>query len=159
MSTGTHALRPLTVDDLDAWVALLDDEPDHLWTPALVHEEIAGEGRFPVGAFFEGALVGAIAIQALESTGEVWILDVTVARAHRRRGIARALVDVALARGRGGEVSARMSVWLEVRATNTPARALYRAAGFTEVAVRKGYYPSSTSGGAEDAIVLRADPP
>jgi len=150
-------LRALAREDLDAWASLLDEEPGHLWTRALLQDELTGEGRFPVGAFDAGALVGAIAIQAIPSADEVWILDVTVARAHRRRGVARALVEAALSHARSVDGASTTSVWLEVRAGNAAARALYRAAGFVEVAVRKGYYPTTT-GGREDAVVLRADP-
>lgn len=41
---------------------------------------------------------------------------------------------------------------LEVRASNLPAIKLYRAEGFAEDGVRKGYYPAS--GGREDAILM-----
>ena len=45
-------------------------------------------------------------------------------------------------------------LWLEVRASNQPARALYQQAGFEAVATRRGYYPTP-DGGREDALVLR----
>lgn len=41
---------------------------------------------------------------------------------------------------------------LEVRASNMPALRLYRAEGFVEDGVRKGYYPAH--GGREDAILM-----
>jgi ribosomal protein S18 acetylase RimI-like enzyme len=44
-------------------------------------------------------------------------------------------------------------IYLEVRESNAPARALYAAHGFTEVGRRKGYYRRPV----EDAIVLRLD--
>ncbi len=46
------------------------------------------------------------------------------------------------------------TLWLEVRASNQPARALYQRAGFETVATRLGYYPAH-GGGREDALVLR----
>jgi len=46
------------------------------------------------------------------------------------------------------------TLWLEVRASNQPARALYQRAGFETVATRRGYYPAQ-GGGREDALVLR----
>jgi len=46
------------------------------------------------------------------------------------------------------------TLWLEVRASNQPARALYQQAGFEAVATRRGYYPAQ-GGGREDALVLR----
>ena len=46
------------------------------------------------------------------------------------------------------------TLWLEVRASNQPALALYRRAGFAAVATRRGYYPAA-GGAREDALVLR----
>jgi ribosomal-protein-alanine N-acetyltransferase len=42
-----------------------------------------------------------------------------------------------------------------VRPSNEAARALYLAAGFTEVATRRSYYPAGD--GREDAIVLQLE--
>jgi ribosomal-protein-alanine N-acetyltransferase len=44
------------------------------------------------------------------------------------------------------------SLWLEVRASNARARALYARRGFTEVGMRKGYYPAPVR--REDAVVM-----
>lgn len=44
------------------------------------------------------------------------------------------------------------TAFLEVRASNRVALGLYRAVGFNEVGVRRGYYPAGN--GREDAIVL-----
>jgi hypothetical protein len=46
-----------------------------------------------------------------------------------------------------------VEMWLEVRASNASARALYDSRGFSAVGVRKRYYHAPR----EDAIVLRAD--
>ena len=43
---------------------------------------------------------------------------------------------------------------LEVRQSNTAARALYAAAGFAEVGLRRGYYPDVQQR-REDAVVMR----
>ena len=50
---------------------------------------------------------------------------------------------------------AARSILLEVRPSNEAARALYAAAGFTEIGIRKGYYPDG--GGREDAVVLQLE--
>lgn len=77
------------------------------------------------------------------------ILNLAVAPAHHRRGIGRALVEEVLARLAARGVRA---VFLEVRASNTAARALYAGVGFREVGRRARYYRRPV----EDAIVLRA---
>lgn len=81
--------------------------------------------------------------------GEAHILNLCVARAHRRLGLGRfilqRLTDIA--------VQQRIAaLYLEVRPTNLAALALYKASGFTEIGQRRGYYPSAE--GREDAIIL-----
>ena len=44
------------------------------------------------------------------------------------------------------------TLWLEVRASNSPAIALYESLGFNEVTVRKNYYPAAQ--GKEDAVIM-----
>ena len=85
--------------------------------------------------------------------GEAQVLNLTVAPAARRRGLARALLrrflDDALRLG-------AEQCFLEVRQSNAAAIALYRAEGFVPVARRAGYYPAPDAAGArEDALVLR----
>ena len=77
------------------------------------------------------------------------ILNLGVAPAHRRRGLARALVEHTLAALRGRGVR---SVFLEVRESNVAARHLYERLGFAPVGKRAGYYRRPT----EAAVVLRA---
>lgn len=79
--------------------------------------------------------------------GEAELLTLAVALERRRQGIARALLARALA------ATAPDPVFLEVAAANAAARALYAAAGFTEVGRRPGYY-----GPGADALVLRRGP-
>lgn len=78
---------------------------------------------------------------------EMHILNLAVAPVGRRKGIAKLLIlsglRYALARG------ARMA-FLEVRASNTPARNLYHGLGFVISALRKSYYDSPP----EDAMVM-----
>ena len=47
-------------------------------------------------------------------------------------------------------------VFLEVRASNAPAIALYERAGFASIARRASYYPAGGVGATrEDALVMR----
>jgi ribosomal-protein-alanine N-acetyltransferase len=46
----------------------------------------------------------------------------------------------------------RQSVWLEVRAGNQEAQALYRRHGFVVTGVRPKYYPARE--GREDAVLM-----
>lgn len=86
-------------------------------------------------------------VLARVAADEAEILTLAVAPALRRQGIGRALLEAAAAEAarRGA-----LALFLEVAAANTSARALYAAAGFTQVGLRRRYYP-----GGIDALVLR----
>ena len=89
-------------------------------------------------------------VVALDAADEGEILNLAVAPRGRRHGLGRALVQNILE-----ALTARgvRQVYLEVRESNAPARALYAAHGFKEAGRRKQYYRRP----AEDAIVLRLD--
>jgi [ribosomal protein S18]-alanine N-acetyltransferase len=79
---------------------------------------------------------------------ELHLIHLATARAARRQGAARALVEtfVAYAREHGSRL-----LLLEVRRSNDAAIALYRAAGFRAAGLRKAYYADD----GEDAIEMR----
>jgi len=78
---------------------------------------------------------------------EMHINNLAVGPRWRRRGIATALLAASLerARARGAR-----HAFLEVRASNTAAQALYRRAGFQPAGIRRRYY----SHPAEDAVIM-----
>jgi ribosomal-protein-alanine N-acetyltransferase len=78
---------------------------------------------------------------------EVELGDLAVRPAARQAGVGRALVDSVLKDARSHGIQL---VFLEVRATNSAARRLYRRAGFETVGRRPGYY----SHPVEDALVM-----
>ena len=75
------------------------------------------------------------------------LYNIAVDDAFRRRGFGRALLEAVLARARerGAE-----RMYLEVRKSNAPAVALYRAVGFAVCGVRRNYYSLPT----EDALLM-----
>jgi ribosomal-protein-alanine N-acetyltransferase len=100
----------------------------------------------------ESADGGGVAgyVVALDAADEGEILNLAVAPGGRRHGVGRALVENIL------ETLAERGVrhvYLEVRESNAPARALYAAHGFREAGRRRQYYRRPV----EDAIVLRRD--
>ena len=90
-------------------------------------------------------VVGYVVAREIGDAAEV--LNVAVAPARRRQGIARALVQHVLDELRGA--GCRMA-FLEVRPSNDAARAVYAALGFRPVGRRPGYYRAPH----EDALVL-----
>ncbi|HXA37416.1 MAG TPA: GNAT family N-acetyltransferase [Phenylobacterium sp.] len=87
------------------------------------------------------------------AAGEVEVLTLGVAAAARRRGVARALLAVAMPAARDlGAAEA----FLEVAVDNSAAIALYDAAGFRQAGLRKAYYDRRPAG-FTDALVMRLD--
>jgi ribosomal-protein-alanine N-acetyltransferase len=77
---------------------------------------------------------------------EVEVIQLATHPEARRLGLARTLVEHAIAEARRDRFA---RVLLEVRVSNTAARALYGALGFTELSRRERYYDDG-----EDALVL-----
>ena len=81
-----------------------------------------------------------------------WELEnIVVVQGSRRNGVGRRLLEALLAEARQTNGS---SVFLEVRESNVPARALYEKSGFTQAGRRRAYYQNPW----EDAILYRWQP-
>jgi ribosomal-protein-alanine N-acetyltransferase len=81
---------------------------------------------------------------------EAELRNIAIDPAHQRKGIARALLAAGMRTMQ--ELGVRR-LFLEVRASNHPARALYASAGFELLYARHDYYRNP----AEDALVLACD--
>ena len=88
----------------------------------------------------DGDAVGYLTYRQAAGYGEV--VNLAVKAAHRRCGIARALMEKALS------LSAE-NVTLEVRRSNAAARALYETLGFVPCGERRAFYTNPK----EDALV------
>ncbi len=89
-------------------------------------------------------VIGYVTGRALPPESELY--RIVTHPSHRTRGIARTL---ALAFCDALRAAGCDTCFLEVRASNTPARALYRSLGFTACGTRRNYYRNPT----EDAIL------
>lgn len=80
---------------------------------------------------------------------EATLFNIAVDPAYQRRGLGRELLEQVI-----DEVEKRgvVTLWLEVRASNVAAIALYESLGFNEATIRRNYYP--TADGREDAIIM-----
>jgi len=81
--------------------------------------------------------------------GECHVLNLCIAQRQRRNGHAGRLLTHFIAWARGHNV---VSMFLEVRQSNSGACKLYESFGFKSIGVRSNYYPSSD--GREDAFVF-----
>lgn len=98
---------------------------------------------------FEGTKPVAHALSTVVAD-EAEIVLISVRPEHRRRGYASALLHVLAETWREAGVRA---AWLEVRAGNAPAIALYRRHHWTDGGIRRRYYRDG-----EDARVMTWNP-
>jgi len=121
---------------------------DAPWPPEAFTALMGTPGVFALAAV-NNEPVGVILMRAV--AGEAEVLTLAVEPAHRRRGVARALLEAGLtqAAAMGAE-----EAFLEVAADNAAALALYREEGFEQAGHRGGYY-RRPDGEAVDALVLR----
>ncbi len=144
-------IRPMTVADLPRALEIasgLHSAPQ--WTEAAWRRALdpaASPRRVALAAVepASGALLGFAVAGIFPPQAE--LETIAAAAEAQRRGIARALLET-LAAGlvREGIVE----LWLEVRASNQAALALYRAAGFVQSGRRPNYYRDPV----EDGLLL-----
>jgi len=82
--------------------------------------------------------------------GETDMMNIAVHPDYRRQGIARKLIDALI---EGLKARGSLSLMLEVRASNEPAKALYADMGFQQIGIRPRYYSKPR----EDALILRKE--
>lgn len=152
-------MRPLTVADGEACALLHASGFPTGWPAADFARWIANPACVALGATVPvpvtsvPPLAGFVLAQSAGSTAD--ILTVAVATDHRQKGLGRDLIEAALVELRTLGCD---EVFLEVAATNTAARALYRRCDFSEVGRRASYYAAEVAGEARiDALVLRRD--
>ncbi|CAM4313012.1 ribosomal protein S18-alanine N-acetyltransferase [Pseudoalteromonas ostreae] len=122
----------------------------HPWTVNTMQSCLAGR-YFNLAAFSEQQIIG---FYIGEKAGpDFTLMDICVAPDFQGRGIAKKLLAAFI---EYGEKHHAENLFLEVRETNTRAIALYERAGFSEMSVRKNYYPSDdpSKNGHEDAILM-----
>lgn len=90
-------------------------------------------------------ILGYLGLRIL--AGEAHLTTIAVKESKRRRGVGESLLAWAIefARQMGASL-----LTLEVRASNLPARSLYRKYGFVEVGIRRRYYVET----GEDALLM-----
>ncbi len=139
-------MRAADLSDADL-IADLERRAAHQpWSPRAVASSLATQGT-------RALLVGEppsgyVVYNVVADQGEILTLAVTPEA--RRRGHARTLLDAVLRDWRSRHVE---SGWLEVRADNEPALALYAAAGWRVTGRRPAYYADGM-----DAVICRWSP-
>ena len=124
--------------------ALLDEcFGESAWSRDSIAAELDKSTAYCAVAVDDDRVVGYIAFENI--VGEGSITELAVDPKHRRRGVGRKLVELMLT-----SVEGVKTVCLEVRASNEPAIALYKAMGFRAISTRRGYYDKPK----EDAVIM-----
>ncbi len=140
---------PMNINDLDKVYNLEIESYDFPWTKEILRDCILYQyDSFEV--LFNDNLVGYVISKI--SRPETHILNLTVKKSFRKKGIGKSLVELIIsdARLRNSE-----NIILEVRRNNIEAQSLYEKLNFQTIGLRKDYYESEN--GREDAYVLKLD--
>lgn len=144
-------LRRAGVEDLATIIALERSSfPSDAWSEAMMREELLSPHSYYLVDEEAGTLVGYAGLRAPRGTRDADVQTIAVAEAARGHGRGRILLRSLLqeAQNRGAH-----EMFLEVRADNPGAEALYISEGFVEIARRPGYYQPDNV----DAIVMTRD--
>ncbi len=138
-------IRSATVEDVEGVAAIEKLSFSNPWHPQTFHSLVEQRRALILVAEEGGEIVGYAVVWWVMEQGE--LANLAVRKERQGRGIGAALLDRVL-----GEVARAgvESLFLEVRVSNVPARALYASRGFRKVSVRSGYYRNPV----EDAWVL-----
>lgn len=141
-------LVPMTEARLDAMLVIENVAFTHPWTRGNFVDALRSGYHGEVLLSPSGEVLGYfLAMQVLD---EVHLLNITVSPVHQGQGWARVLL--AALRRWAVSVNAQW-LWLEVRESNTRARAIYERQGYSQVGARKKYYPVH-DGERETAIIM-----
>lgn len=145
----TLSIRSLTLADADA-IEPMERElfGSDAWPRAVIEDELGHPLSYYRGIEHDGALIAYAGLRAmLENAGQGDIQTIAVWPQHRKQGVGRRLlrdlIDESQRRG-------VRDLFLEVRADNAVAIALYESEGFREIDRRAGYYQPD----GVDAVVM-----
>ena len=115
------------------------------WDENSVRSELTNKLALWLVALDGDAVVGYVGSQTVLQEADM--MNIAVADSHRRRGIARLLVEELIRQLDAYQLT------LEVRQSNIAAISLYGSMGFTQVGMRKNYYQKPK----ENALILRKE--
>jgi ribosomal-protein-alanine N-acetyltransferase len=142
-------MRDMMLADVDAVLAIEQAVQAYPWTGANFNDALS-HGYVCRVDDQNGEIRGyAVLMPVLD---EAELLNIGVSALQQRKGLGRALLCEMLDLARKKNIR---RVFLEVRASNAAALALYRSTGFGGIGVRRGYYQNAN--GCEDAITMACD--
>lgn len=141
-----NTISSLTASDLAAAYAIEQRSHAFPWSEKTFASN-QGDRYFNLRLDVEGQMAAFAVTQVV--LDEATLFNIAVDPAYQRRGLGRELLEHLIAELEAQDV---FTLWLEVRASNTAAIALYESLGFNEATIRRNYYPAKE--GREDAIIM-----
>jgi ribosomal-protein-alanine N-acetyltransferase len=139
-------LREMNLSDIDEVMRIEQSVHAHPWTRGNFIDALNSDSICKVYEDEEGMLGYVILLPAAD---EMQLLNISIAAGHQRKGLGRKLLGEAMGIARGMNMRRML---LEARPSNVAALGLYGDAGFSQIGLRRGYYPADN--GREDAIVM-----
>jgi ribosomal-protein-alanine N-acetyltransferase len=142
-------MRVMTVLDVDAVLTIEQEVQPYPWSRGNFCDAL--ESGYLCYVYVSGEVLLGFAV-LMTGVNEAELLNIAVLSGQQGKGWGRAMLEAML------EVAAirQLSrVFLEVRASNAPAIALYRRTGFSQIGLRRDYYRNEK--GSEDALVMACD--
>lgn len=137
--------REAVESDIDRIVSIETASMSNPWTYNSYLEAVDSEHAFILVAEESGDVAGFSVFYL--TPPECELPDIVVAESYRGKGLGTLLLNESIHKL---EALGMDTIFLEVRESNTPARALYNKIGFTEIGKRKYFY----SNPIEDAICM-----
>ena len=140
---------PMSIKDLNKIYNLEIESYEFPWTKEILRDCILYKyDSFSV--FFNENLVGYVIAKI--TYPETHILNLTVKKNFRKKGIGKSLIELIISEAR---LRSSENILLEVRVGNFEAQSLYEKLNFQIIGTRKNYYESEND--REDAYVLKLD--
>lgn len=146
VSRSSYTFREMQTGDLGA---VLQIEPviySHPWTHGNFIDSLKAGHQAWVMMLNDEIIAYSVMMLVLD---EAHLLNLSVAKSHQKKGLGRILLTYMVERAC---MLGAAHMFLEVRASNVSAIALYEKMGFIKSSVRIGYYPAKT--GREDAVLM-----
>lgn len=138
-------IAPFGNDDLDSIYAIECRSHKFPWKLSHFRDSVKTSHHHCIGVSHQGCWLAYAVVSCI--AGEAELLLLVVDKQWQGRGIAKHFLDHLI----GCLTGFADTIFLEVRAGNEPAIALYEAAQFNQLGTRPGYYRAA--GSVEDAFI------
>jgi ribosomal-protein-alanine N-acetyltransferase len=142
-------IKTLSLEDFDKIWAIEKSAHTFPWSLENLSQQLRKKSS-NFGLYHEGTLVAFACIERIFPEAELF--NIAVNPAYQGQGFGKKLLQTLMQKLCDENFE---RIFLEVRASNTPAIKLYETLGFNQMGVRKNYYPNKI--GREDALLYASE--